>query len=246
MITLDKITKTYPPHVHALQDVSMAIEQGEFVAIMGKSGSGKSTLMSIIGFLDRSTSGHYSFRSKNVEKLTRNELAVLRMREIGFVFQHFNLLPRLNAWRNVALPMAYASVSRKERKQKALALLRQVGLEDRAAHLPSMLSGGESQRVAIARALANDPALIIADEPTGSLDSDTGRKIIEMFCEFHRQGRTVIVVTHDAHIASYAQRIINVHDGRVVDDGLSNECKKTLLHPITTRFPLVEQNVTRK
>lgn len=216
MIKLEKVCKIYPPKLHALKDASLSILQGEFVAIMGKSGSGKSTLMNIIGFLDKPTSGQMEFFSKDIKTLTKNELANLRLREIGFVFQNFNLLPRLSAWRNVALPMVYAEVSRKKRKVKAFQLLNQVGLMDRASHLPNKLSGGERQRVAIARALANDPHIIIADEPTGNLDSKTGKNIMDMFCQLHQQGKTLIIVTHDTSIASYAQRVINVHDGRIV------------------------------
>ncbi len=216
MIKLEKVCKIYPPKLHALKDASLSILQGEFVAIMGKSGSGKSTLMNIIGFLDKPTSGQMEFFSKDIKTLTQNEFATLRLREIGFVFQNFNLLPRLSAWRNVALPMVYAEVPRKKRKVKAFQLLNQVGLIDRASHLPNKLSGGERQRVAIARALANDPHIIIADEPTGNLDSRTGKNIMDMFCQLHQQGKTLIIVTHDASIASYAQRVINVHDGRIV------------------------------
>ncbi|NOX93257.1 MAG: ABC transporter ATP-binding protein [Gammaproteobacteria bacterium] len=216
MIKLEKISKTYPPQLHALEDASLSILQGEFVAIMGKSGSGKSTLMNIIGFLDKPTTGHMKFFSKDVKTLTQNELANLRLREIGFVFQNFNLLPRLSAWRNVALPMVYAEIPRQKRKEKAFQLLDQVGLADRVLHFPNKLSGGERQRVAIARALANDPNIIIADEPTGNLDSKTGSDIMDMFCQLHQQGKTLIIVTHDASIAAYAQRIINVHDGRIV------------------------------
>jgi len=215
MIKLKKISKVYPPQLHALKDANLSIGQGEFVAIMGKSGSGKSTLMNIIGFLDKPTTGHMEFLSKSVNTLTQSELARLRLREIGFVFQNFNLLPRLSAWRNVALPMVYAKISRQKRKVKAFQLLDQIGLMDRASHLPSELSGGERQRVAIARALANDPNIIIADEPTGNLDSTTGKNIMDMFCQLHQQGKTLIIVTHDASIASYAQRVINVHDGRI-------------------------------
>ncbi len=216
MIKLEKISKTYPPQLHALEDASLSILQGEFVAIMGKSGSGKSTLMNIIGFLDKPTTGHMKFLSKDVKTLTQNELANLRLREIGFVFQNFNLLPRLSAWRNVALPMVYAEIPRQKRKEKAFQLLDQVGLADRVLHFPNKLSGGERQRVAIARALANDPNIIIADEPTGNLDSKTGSDIMDMFCQLHQQGKTLIIVTHDASIAAYAQRIINVHDGRII------------------------------
>ncbi len=216
MIELEKVCKIYPPKLYALKDASLSIMQGEFVVIMGKSGSGKSTLMNIIGFLDKPTSGQMEFFSKNVKTLTQNELANLRLHDIGFVFQNFNLLPRLSVWRNVALPMVYAKVSRKERKVKAFQLLNQVDLADRAFHLPNKLSGGERQRVAIARALANDPHIIIADEPTGNLDSKTGKNIMDIFCQLHQKGKTLIIVTHDPSIASYAQRIINVHDGRVV------------------------------
>ena len=156
--------------------------------------------------------------SQDVKTLTQNELANLRLREIGFVFQNFNLLPRLNAWRNVALPMAYAKIPRQKRKEIAFQRLKQVDLIDRASHLPNKLSGGERQRVAIARALANDPNIIIADEPTGNLDSKTGKSIMDMFCQLHQQGKTLIIVTHDTAIASCAQRVINVHDGKIIRD----------------------------
>ncbi len=218
MIKLENISKIYPPKLHALEDASLSISQGEFIAIMGKSGSGKSTLMNIIGFLDKPTTGHMTFLSQDVKALTQTELANLRLREIGFVFQNFNLLPRLNAWRNVALPMAYAKLPRQKRKENAFQLLEQVGLIDRASHLPNKLSGGERQRVAIARALANDPNIIIADEPTGNLDSKTGKNIMDMFCQLHQQGKTLIIVTHDASIASYAQRVVTVHDGKIIRD----------------------------
>jgi len=223
MIKLEKISKVYPPQLHALEDANLSILQGEFIAIMGKSGSGKSTLMNIIGFLDKPTTGRMEFLSKDVNTLTQSELAKLRLREIGFVFQNFNLLPRLSAWRNVALPMVYAEIPRQKRKTRALQLLDQVGLMDRASHFPNKLSGGERQRVAIARALANDPNIIIADEPTGNLDSKTGKNIMDMFCQLHQQGKTLIIVTHDAAIAAYAQRVINVHDGRIICDPEDND-----------------------
>lgn len=218
MIKLEKISKVYPPQLYALKDASLSISQGEFVAIMGKSGSGKSTLMNIIGFLDTPTAGRMTFLSKDVNTLTSGELARLRLREIGFVFQNFNLLPRLSAWQNVALPMVYAEIPRSKRKVRAFQLLEQVGLADRASHLPNKLSGGERQRIAIARALANDPNIIIADEPTGNLDSKTGEDIMDMFCQLHQQEKTLIIVTHDASIAAYAQRVVNVHDGQIVSD----------------------------
>ncbi len=203
--------------VHALRGVSIEIEDGEYVAIMGPSGSGKSTLMHIIGFLDTPTSGKYLFEGVDVSSLTEPELAELRKWKVGFVFQQFNLLARLRAWENVEIPMIYAGVPARERKRRALELLEMVGLKERAEHHPNQLSGGEMQRVAIARALANDPKVILADEPTGNLDSKTEEEILAVFRELHDRGKTIIVVTHDPEVAEHAGRVIKIRDGLIVN-----------------------------
>ncbi len=203
--------------VHALRGVSIEIEDGEYVAIMGPSGSGKSTLMHIIGFLDTPTSGKYLFEGVDVSSLTEPELAELRKWKVGFVFQQFNLLARLRAWENVEIPMIYAGVPARERKRRALELLEMVGLKERAEHHPNQLSGGEMQRVAIARALANDPKVILADEPTGNLDSKTEEEILAVFRELHNRGKTIIVVTHDPEVAEHAGRVIKIRDGLIVN-----------------------------
>ncbi len=208
--------------IHALKSISIAIDQGEYVAFMGPSGSGKSTLMNIIGCLDSPSSGTYVLNNNDVSDLTENELAEIRNKEIGFVFQTFNLLPRATALENVALPLVYAGLSKQEREEKALQTLAGVGLEDRAKHKPNELSGGQRQRVAIARALVNDPSIILADEPTGNLDSKTSYSIMDLFEELHSQGNTIIMVTHEEDIAEYAHRIIRLMDGLVESD-LQNE-----------------------
>lgn len=222
IVSAQNVSKIYQMdkvHVVALDDVSFAIEDGEFVAIMGPSGSGKSTLMNLIGCLDKPTSGVISINSTNVSHLNDRQLARLRGSQIGFVFQTFNLIPRIDALANVMLPMTFAGkISPKERRQRAQELLESVGLGERMHHLPSELSGGERQRVAIARALANDPKILLADEPTGNLDTKTGKTILELFVELNRAGRTIIVVTHDAAVASYARRILHLLDGKIVGD----------------------------
>lgn len=215
------ITKSYSldkQDVPALSGVDLEIEQGEFMAIMGPSGSGKSTLMNILGCLDTPTSGQYFLDSLEVSKLTDRKLARIRNNKIGFVFQVFYLLPRASALSNVELPLVYAGVSSKERKKRAEDALKLVGLEPRMTHKPSELSGGERQRVAIARAIVNDPNIIFADEPTGNLDSKTGIEIMNMFVELNKRGRTIVLVTHDSNIASYAQRTIKLLDGVIVYD----------------------------
>ena len=204
--------------VRALAGVDLEIERGEYVAIMGPSGSGKSTLMNLLGCLDTPSEGSYRINGKAVEGLGDVELAALRNQEIGFVFQTFNLLPRTSALENVELPLVYAGVPRKERREKALAALERVSLADRAKHQPNELSGGQRQRVAIARALVNEPSILLADEPTGNLDSATSEEIMRLFDELHRQGNTVILVTHEAEIAAHARRRIVLRDGRVVTD----------------------------
>jgi len=212
---IKKVYKMGNNIVNALQDVSISIEKGEYVAFMGPSGSGKSTLMNIVGCLDTPTAGEYSLNSQLVSDMTENELAMVRNKEIGFVFQTFNLLPRASALENVALPLIYAGYSKSERDEMALAALESVSLGDRYHHKPNELSGGQRQRVAIARALVNNPSIILADEPTGNLDSKTSYDIMNLFQELHDKGNTIIMVTHDDDIAHYAHRIIRLKDGLV-------------------------------
>ncbi|MGI6198144.1 MAG: ABC transporter ATP-binding protein [Candidatus Cloacimonadaceae bacterium] len=203
--------------VRALNGVDLTIETGEFVAIMGPSGSGKSTLMHIIGCLDSPTEGDYYLDGTLVSKMRRNELAAIRNAKIGFVFQSFHLLPHLNILKNVELPLMYAGLSGKQRSLKAREILDSVGLSDRLKHKPGELSGGQRQRVAIARAIVNKPSIVLADEPTGNLDSTSGGDILEIFERLHRQGNTMIIVTHDAAVAARADRIVQIHDGRIED-----------------------------
>ncbi|MCY9657569.1 ABC transporter ATP-binding protein [Paenibacillus chondroitinus] len=221
MLQLHNVFKTYKTEaiqVPVLQRLSLLIEQGEFVAIMGPSGSGKSTLMSIIGLLDTITSGTYFLNGKDVSVSSDKELAKYRNKHIGFVFQQFHLLPRLSALANTELPLIYAREKKKIRKEKAHRALEIVGLRDRMNHYPNQLSGGQKQRVAIARAIINNPDVILADEPTGSLDSKTGEQVMSIFSEFNREGKTIILVTHEPEIAQYAQRTILLRDGIVVED----------------------------
>jgi putative ABC transport system ATP-binding protein len=201
--------------VHALRGVSLTVHEGEFLALMGASGSGKSTLLNLIGLLDRPSAGEYWLEGLEVSSLSRDQAAVLRGRRIGFIFQNFNLLPRLSAWENVALPLAYRNGEFRDEQQrkKAMDVLKRVGLNHRAGHQPMELSGGERQRVAIARALVTQPAVILADEPTGNLDSTTGAEIMTLLGELHTEGKTVIMVTHDINIAQYASRICTMRDG---------------------------------
>ncbi|MCB5177115.1 MULTISPECIES: ABC transporter ATP-binding protein [Microvirga] len=204
--------------VVALDRVSLDIEEGDFVAVMGPSGSGKSTFMNLIGCLDRPTHGHYRLAGTAVESLDANGLARLRNSEIGFVFQQFNLLPRVDALNNVALPMIYAGTDRRTRQERALQALGRVGLAERAHHRPMQLSGGQQQRVAIARALVNNPSLLLADEPTGALDSRTAAEILSLFQELNREGVTIVLVTHDADVGRHARRLVRFKDGRVIED----------------------------
>jgi putative ABC transport system ATP-binding protein len=214
---LKKIYRMGTVEVHALRGVTLEVEEGEYLAIMGPSGSGKSTLMHIIGCLDTPTEGIYLLEGMKVHELSEPELAEVRKSKIGFVFQNFNLLPRLTAIENVSLPMVYRGVPAKERRRRAMELLELVGLGERANHRPTELSGGEAQRVAIARALSNNPRILLADEPTGNLDTKTGEEILSIFEELNRMGRTVIVVTHDPEVARRAKRIVRLRDGIVED-----------------------------
>jgi putative ABC transport system ATP-binding protein len=201
--------------VHALRGIDMDVERGEFVALIGPSGSGKSTLMAILGCLDVPTGGSYALDGRQVENLSGADLAAIRNEKVGFIFQQYNLLPKATILRNVELPMLYAGVPRRERKQRALELLVKVGIPDKANTLPGALSGGQRQRVAIARALANRPALLLADEPTGALDSVTGQEVLALFRELHSQGNTVLLVTHDPNIAAMAERRVELRDGLI-------------------------------
>lgn len=226
IIVLKDITKTYhmgDTAVHALNHVTLGIDSGEFVAIIGSSGSGKSTLMNIVGCLDRPTSGSYQLEGKEVATLDESALAAVRNAKLGFVFQNFNLLPRMSALQNVALPLVYANMPKKERLERAAQHLEKVGLGDRMHHRPNELSGGQRQRVAIARALVNDPPILIADEPTGNLDTKSSLEIMDIFTALHRHGRTLIIVTHEPDIAAYALRTIQMRDGQIVQDSQREE-----------------------
>jgi putative ABC transport system ATP-binding protein len=215
---IQKFYRMGAEEVKALKSVSITVNKGEYVAFMGPSGSGKSTLMNIIGCLDTPTAGTYILNDKDVSDMTENELAEIRNKEIGFVFQTFNLLPRASCLDNVALPLIYAGFGKEERSEKAFQALKNVGLGDRVNHKPNELSGGQRQRVAIARALVNDPSIILADEPTGNLDSKTSYDIMELFHELHQKGNTIIMVTHEDDIAHYAHRIVRLRDGLVESD----------------------------
>ena len=231
IIRMTDIVKNYyigtPNELHIIRNVSLTIREGEFVSIVGASGSGKSTLMNMIGCLDRPTSGDYLLDGIPVSKMTDNELSDVRNKKIGFVFQTFNLIPRSNAIRNVELPMLYAGVDRKERAGRARELLEMVGMGDRMDHQPNELSGGQKQRVAIARALANDPAILLADEPTGALDSATGRLVMDLFHRVHeKDGKTIVLITHNVELAEETQRIITLKDGTVTSDRACNSGKE--------------------
>lgn len=234
VISIEKLSKDYflgRQRVSVLKSLDLYIQQNEYVALMGPSGSGKSTLMNIIGCLDTPTSGKYILNGHEVSALRDNELATIRNKEIGFVFQQFNLLPRLNALENVALPLVYSGIPKKEREERSRAVLKKVNLDDRWHHKPNQLSGGQCQRVAIARALVNNPSIILADEPTGNLDSNTSKEIMDIFSEIHASGNTVVLVTHEEDIARHALRIIRLRDGRIDD-------QSTDFKPVIDNSPL--------
>ncbi|QDA61081.1 ABC transporter ATP-binding protein [Hymenobacter jejuensis] len=226
VIETTDISKMYQmgtERIHALRSVTITIQRGEYVAFMGPSGSGKSTLMNIVGCLDTPTSGRYVLNGQDVSRMTDNQLAEVRNKEIGFVFQTFNLLPRATSLDNVALPLIYAGFSKSDREEKAMQALKSVGLETRAKHRPNELSGGQRQRVAIARALVNDPSIILADEPTGNLDSKTSYEIMDLFEALYAKGNTIIMVTHEEDIARYAHRIVRLRDGLVESDAVNTD-----------------------
>src|SRR5262245_49862240 len=221
LIDIRDITKVYvmgQEKVHALSGVTLGVDRGEYVAIMGPSGSGKSTLMNLIGCLDTPTAGSYVLNGREVARMTDDELAAIRNQEIGFVFQTFNLLPRTNALQQVELPLVYSGLSRKDRRERAVQALDAVGLSDRMNHMPNEMSGGQRQRVAIARALINNPSILLADEPTGNLDSQTGAEIMALFDELNQRGNTIVLVTHEEDIAAHARRVVRLLDGKVRDD----------------------------
>ncbi len=232
MIHIHNITKVYrrgDQELHVLRDLSLSVQKGDFVAIIGPSGSGKSTLMNMIGLLDAPTSGTYSLDGVATEKMSDNQLAQLRNQKIGFIFQQFNLLPRLNAIENVELPMIYAGLTKKERRERAHKMLEMLGMAERGHHKPSELSGGQQQRVAIARALAISPSLILADEPTGALDSKTGEEVLELVMKLNEEGNTIVLITHDPLIASHAKRVVSLRDGMIVSDHRNDTSPVTTL-----------------
>jgi len=226
LIEIKNLSKNYimgELEVPALIDINLQIQQNEYVAIMGPSGSGKSTLMNILGCLDTPTSGEYLFKDKDVSVLDDDDLSTMRNKEIGFVFQNFNLLPKLNSLQNVEMPLIYAGIRSQERKMLALESLNKVGLSERTHHKPSELSGGQRQRVAVARALVTKPGILLADEPTGALDSKTGEEIMALFKQLHQDGNTIIIITHEQEIANHANRIIHIRDGRIYSDNVNNK-----------------------
>lgn len=222
IIEMNDIIKRYyigmPNELQILNGISINVKEGEFVSIVGASGSGKSTLMNIIGALDRATEGTYHLNGNDINSLSDKELSRIRNAEIGFVFQTFNLIPRTTALKNVELPMLYAGVSRKERRDRAMELLKLVEMEERCTHQPNELSGGQKQRVAIARALSNNPSIILADEPTGALDTKTGHMVMDIFHKLHQAGKTIVLITHSPELASETQRIVTISDGSVISD----------------------------
>ena len=225
LLEMQDINKYYPMGEelsHVLKNVCLTIREGEYLSVLGPSGSGKSTLMNIIGCLDTASSGRYILHGREIEDLTESELAAIRSREIGFVFQNSQLLPRLTAQKNVEMPLIYAGVSPGERRKRARAMLERVGLSDRMGHYPNQLSGGQQQRVAIARALVGNPSLLLADEPTGALDQKTGRQVMSLFRELNEEGRTVIMITHDTNIAAYARRTVHIIDGELTEGGAAD------------------------
>lgn len=229
IIKVEGISKVYTmgtEQIRALDSIDITINKGEYVAFMGPSGSGKSTLMNIVGCLDSPTSGQYWLNDKDVSQMRENELAQIRNKEIGFVFQTFNLLPRSTSLENVEVPLIYAGIAKTKRKEMAFASLQSVGLGDRASHKPNELSGGQRQRVAVARALVNNPSIILADEPTGNLDSKTSNEIMELFNNLHEQGNTIIMVTHEEDIAAYAHRIVRLRDGNIESDEVNPDIHK--------------------
>lgn len=220
LLNIRKIYKMGNVEIEVLKGINMLVEEGEHLSIMGPSGSGKTTLLNIIGCLDKPTYGEYFFERKEISKLDDNSLSEIRSKYIGFIFQQFNLIPQLNVIENVSLPLFYQGVDEEEMKERSIKLAELVGLGDRLYHRPSELSGGQQQRVAIARALANDPAIILADEPTGNLDTTTGKEIMKLLCELNQnEGKTLIVITHDMNIANYSKRIIKLLDGRIINEG---------------------------
>jgi len=220
LLNIRKIYKMGNTKLEVLKGINMLVEEGEHLSIMGPSGSGKTTLLNIIGCLDKPTYGEYFFEGKEISKLDDNSLSEIRSKYIGFIFQQFNLIPQLNVIENVSLPLFYQGVDEEEMKERSIKLAELVGLGDRLYHRPSELSGGQQQRVAIARALANDPAIILADEPTGNLDTTTGKEIMKLLCELNQnEGKTLIVITHDMNIANYSKRIIKLLDGRIINEG---------------------------
>ena len=226
IVNLCKVYDTGAVKVLGLKNINLTIHKGEFVAIMGQSGSGKSTLMNILGCLDRPVLGHYYLDGVDISSLNEDQLSKIRNQKIGFVFQSFNLISRTSAAKNVELPMTYAHVPKKERRQRAIALLERVGLGERVHHMPNEMSGGQRQRVAIARALANEPPLILADEPTGNLDTASSVEIMQLFSQLHAEGATVVVVTHEEEIAAFTERVIRFRDGEIISDSPETEGKR--------------------